>query len=517
MADRIRTAVLDRHTVPPVLNGHDADADLLSPEKVLTASGRLLDPSYASAYIFQYETWQDELWDYLDTIGEFGFAHWWLAQAISRVRLIAAERIPGVSEPKPLQTGPAADHMARISTPEIMEGFGLHIPLVGKCFLVVQADPLVGEEISVRSADEIKPSGNKTFDQMLTMIRRAAGRPGAQAATRDRFQMQIADGKWITLENALVSEIKHDHPRYGWKSVSASKSAIPILREISLYDRHIIATLVSRLAMNGLLLLPTGMTFPVKDQFKEAADPFIAEFIDHASKSIKNPGSASAALPFPLRVSSEFIDKIKHLPFASSLDPRIIAARKEAISRLATTINVSRERILGMGNVNHWGQWEIKDDEINMHIVPPVELVVAALTKTYLRPLLIADGQELVGPDGGQIIAWYDTGELTAQPDLSQNASRAYDDGNLAREAYVRYLGFEPDDMPDDQELAKIILLKQALGAQFNPAHLEQLTGLKLAEPEPVPQPEGNTANEPAPQEAGDDRQPQRNTGRAGR
>lgn len=515
MADRIRTALLDRPSVPLALNGHDADADLLSPEKVLTASGRILDPTYASAYIFQYETWQDELWDYLDTIGEFGFAHWWLAQAISRVRLIAAERIPGVSEPKPLETGPAADHMARISTPEIMEGFGLHIPLVGKCFLVAQADPLFGEEVSVRSADEIKPSGNKTFDQMLTMVRKAAGRN--QAPTRDKFQMQIEQGKWITLENALVSEIKHDHPRYGWKSVSASKSAIPILREISLYDRHIIATLVSRLAMNGLLLLPAGMTFPVKDQFKEAADPFIAEFIDHASKSIKNPGSASAALPFPLRVSSEFIDKIKHLPFASSLDPRIIAARKEAISRLATTINVSRERILGMGNVNHWGQWEIKDDEINMHIVPPVELVVAALTKTYLRPLLIADGQELVGPDGGQIIAWYDTGELTAQPDLSQNARAAYDDGRLKGEAYMKYLGFEPGDMPDKEELAEIILLKQALGAQFSPAHLEQLTGLKLAEPEQAPPaPEGGTS-EPDATDAGDDRQPQRNTGRGAR
>jgi hypothetical protein len=71
--------------------------------------------------------------------------------------------------------------------------------------------------------------------------------------------------------------------------------------------------------------------------------------------------------------------------------------------------------------------------------------------------------------------------------------------------------------MPDDEELSKIILVKQVLSTQFDPAHLEQLTGLKLAEPEPVPQPEGNAANEPAPPEAGDDRQPERNTGRGAR
>lgn len=514
MADRIRTAVLDRQSVPVTA---PADVDLLSPESVLTASGRLLDPTYAGAYIFQYETWQDELWDYLDTVGEFGFAHWWLAQAISRVRLIAAERIPGISEPKPLQTGPAADHMAKISTPEIMEAFGLHIPLVGKCFLVGQVNPFSGEEWSVRSADEIKPTGNKTFDQMLTLVRRATSRTRAQAPTRDRFEMQVAEGKWLPLEDALVSEIKHDHPRYGWKSISASKSAIPILREISLYDRHIIATLVSRLAMNGIIVFPSEMTFPVKEQFKEAADPFIAEWVEHASKSIKNPGTAGAALPFPLRVSERFVDKIKHLPFASNLDPRIIAARKEAISRLATTINISRERILGMGSVNHWGQWEIKDDEVNMHIVPPVELVVAALTKTYLRPLLIADGQPLVGPDGGPIIAWYDTGELTAQPDKSQNARAAYDDATISREAYVRYLGFEPDDMPDKKELAEIILLKQALGAQFNPAYLEQLTGVTITEQEQSPDESDPGMTEPDATDAGDDRQPQRNTGRQAR
>jgi hypothetical protein len=222
------------------------------------------------------------------------------------------------------------------------------------------------------------------------------------------------------------------------------------------------------------------MTFTADPRYKDAADPLIATWVAIASQNIKNPGSASAALPFPMKVNEKFIDKIKHLPFASGLDPKIIDARKSSIERLATTMNMSRERIVGMGNVNHWGSWEIKEDEIAMHIVPPVELVVAGLTKTYLRPMLVAAGQPLFTPAGNEIIAWYDTGELTVKPDLSKNAEVAFRDGVLKMESYLRYMGFEESDLPTSDELAQIIMLRQALSPGADPSFLEELTGQKV-------------------------------------
>lgn len=440
--------------------------------EVLTSSARLIDPGYRNVNVFQYETWQDELWAYLDSIGEFGYAHWWLAQAISRVRIIAAEKIPGEYEPKPLQEGLAADIMSRISDSEIMEGFGMHIPLVGKAFLLMRDEPMIGRVPSVKSADEIRPVRTGIRKSLLKMM----GRDIPQG----RFELQVEAGAWEPLDNALVSEIKHNHPRYGWRSTSSSRSAIPILREISLLDKHIVATLVSRLAMNGLILFPEGMQFTVNPQYKDAADPLIATWVAIASQNIRNPGAASAALPFPMKVNEKFIDKIKHLPFASGIDPKIIDARRSAIDRLATSMNMSRERIAGMGQVNHWGSWEIKEDEIAMHIVPPVELVVKGLTKTYLHPLLIAAGEPLVSPSGNPIIAWYDTGELTVKPDLSVNAELAYRDGVLKQISYLRYLGFEEADLPTSEELAQIIMLRQALNPGAPPEYLEELTGQKV-------------------------------------
>src|SRR3990170_4926211 len=37
----------------------------------------------------QYESWQRELWDYYDSMGEFGYAVTWRANMVSRVRLRA--------------------------------------------------------------------------------------------------------------------------------------------------------------------------------------------------------------------------------------------------------------------------------------------------------------------------------------------------------------------------------------------------------------------------------------------
>ena len=231
------------------------------------------------------------------------------------------------------------------------------------------------------------------------------------------------------------------------------------------------------------MFFPDEITFPVNPEFKDAADPFLAEWIAIASRNIKNPGSASAALPIPMRVKGEYIEMIEHKTFANVFDTKIIEARKMAVERLATTMNMSRERITGMGDVNHWGTWEVKEDEITMHIIPPVELIADGSSETYLRPMLLAEGGRaaLKGPEGGDVIAWYDTGELTAKPDLSANADVAYKEGAISREAFVKYLGFEPDDMPDDKELERIILIRQALAPGADPAYLEELFGVSIA------------------------------------
>lgn len=469
MADRRRTTLTDTSVAP-----YPVRANVYDDSAALTAAGRMMPDDPRANILFRYERWQDEVWDYLDTVGEFGYGHWWLSQTISRVRLVAAVRVRGESEPKIIQDGPAADLMAEISNPENNGAFGLHIPLVGKCYLVGVRD-FGGVSWSVKSGDEIRPSLSSSKRGRITQLF-GIGTGMVRPPQVGRWEIQLMPGQWETVDG-FVAEIRHPHPRFGWLSVSQSKSAIPILREISLYDKHIIATLVSRIAMNGILLLPDELTFPVNPQFADAADPWVAELVEIMSRNIKNPGTAGAAMPYPMRVNGAFLDKIKHLTFFTPMDQYIIENRRQAIERLATTMNISKERITGLGEVNHWGAWEIKDDEVSQHVVPPVELVCQALTKTYLRPMLAAAGEDLNDPNGDEIVAWYDAGELTQKPDLSENAEKAYLNGELSPLAYLRYLGFEESDAPTTRERIEMILLRQALSPGADPVYLEELTG----------------------------------------
>jgi hypothetical protein len=220
--------------------------------------------------------------------------------------------------------------------------------------------------------------------------------------------------------------------------------------------------------------MPQEATFATNPAFKDAADPFVAEFIDTAAKAIKNPGAASAAIPIPIKVPAELVEKFVHLTFAAAWDSGILDARDRAIKRLATTLAMPEEVLTGVQNVNHWTAWQIDESGIKIHISPLAEVIVDGLTESYLTPMMQAADVPLIAEDGSRYVMWYDVSELTAKPDLGQAAEEAHANGAISVSAYRREKGFSEDDAPSDDELRKIIMRflsfqgnTQALGILF--------------------------------------------------
>lgn len=454
--------------------------------------------------VITYKQWQDEGWDFYDSGGEFQFAMTWQANAMSRVRLAAAKLLPGGEEPEIIAadaTGTdkdVSDLVNRLGRgiggqAAIMKMLALQLGVPGEGYLIGTVENGV-ESWVVRSADDIKVKSINTR-------RDSAGVQSRQVT----YELQIEEGTWVTLPaETLVCRIWEPHPRRAYEAISSTKSALPILREIDLYNKHIVATLLSRLAFNGFLLIPEEVTFPVKEEFKNAPDPFIAEIISIASKSIKNPGTAAAAIPIPLRIKSEFIDKFIHLAVSAGVDDKLIAARDRAIKRLAATLNMPQEVVLGMADVNHWTAWQLEESAIKIHIAPPAETIVAGLTKSYLYPMMVAAGLKPEAEDGSRYVIWYDTSELTAKPDLGDKAKDAHEKFLISDEAYRRETGFDEGDKPDDAEL-QMQLLRAMFTAVMaaNPEFALDMIG-KLSTPVTgleVPQP----PSEPAPGEGGAD------------
>lgn len=478
----------------------------------LIASARLFT-GYGDPLVIKRE-WQREAWDFYHAMGEFWYGVDWLASAISRVRIVAAKLSPGGDEPEILRDDAPGDPgeetdgevgaevktrpQSKLTPQErqivqIVERFAggiggqsailktlavqLSVPgegfVVGEQKLLDESTGALSEpEWSVKSADEIRRKEVGTTSKLTTKILDRIG-PGV-ARAQSRYEVQVEENAWVQLSGeSIVCRVWNPDDQFHWRAKSSALAALPILRELDLYNRRIIADLVSRLASNGLLIIPQEATFVVNPAFKDAADPFVAELIDTASQAIKNPGSASAAIPIPLKVPAELVEKFVHLTFAAPFEPGVLDARDRAIKRLATTLSIPAEVLNGVENVNHWTAWQIDESGIKIHIAPLMEIIVDALTRGYLLPMMEALTLPLIGKDGSRYVLWYDVSELTAKPDLGEAADAAHADGSISDEAYRREKGFSESDAPDDEQLKKQLL--RFLAYQGNTQAIGQL------------------------------------------
>lgn len=431
----------------PAYNAVVASATVLKPQKSLSP---------------QYDSWQEQLWDYYDTIGEFEAAVAWKANSLSRVRLLAAELSSSGEEPEPLDEGPAAEIMERFAggtggQAQLMREMVTHLSVPGEGWLVGEAgDPRAGavegeEHWFVASANELRVS-----------------------TKGGSFELKTGEGRddWRQLAaNSMVVRVWQPHPRYGYLATSDARHAIGAMLELDLVNKRIIADITSRLASNGVLLydkerLSFGQTqnAPVPDD-AEKPDPFAELFVAVAGRGIADPMSPEAVIPLPIGYSlGEGLAGIdpkllmQHITFGGGLDPKLLEQRNAAIKRLATNLDIPADVLLGLGDMNHWSAWNVEESGIKIHIAPTAELISYSLTAGYLRPMLQSQDAPLVGPNGRPVVVWYDPSEITVRPDRSQSTIAAYDRLEVPGRVLRRELGLsEEGDKPTDEELQELI------------------------------------------------------------
>jgi hypothetical protein len=411
------------------------------------------------------QDWQAEVWRYYDSLGEFNTGVTWLGSMLSRVRLRAAQMAPGLDEPTILDQGPPADILATMSggvggQSQLMRNLTIQLAAPGDCYLIGQ-DSEDGEVWTVRSVDEVRVQSGK-------------------------FQVVSGRVPSITWEdlpaNSMPVRVWRPHARFYHLADSAARAALPIMNELELVNRHIVAQYLSRLASAGILLLPNEVEFPVREEFADAPDPFTAEFIEIAAEAIRTPGTASAVVPIPIKVPAEFVDKIKHIDFTLKIDDKIIDKRSTAINRLANKLDIPAEILTGRTAANHWTAWLLDEDALKTHIAPMAEIICDSLTRGYLWPRLKASGME--PKEFQQYVVWYDMSELAQRPDRSENAQAAYDRLELSGEALRREGGFDEADKPTPEELISMglkAMLRNTPGAA--PEALDALAGKKVLDP----------------------------------
>jgi hypothetical protein len=408
------------------------------------------------------QEWQTEVWHFYDTCGELAFGANWFANAMSRVRLYIQSSTAADGE-KEVTAGAAVDALDALTggpsgQPTLMHGLGVYLFTPGEAYLIGEEDPDGGaDRWTLYSNEEVRQQGTST-----------------------KWDLDRGDGEKRTVDTsedadmaAVVIRIWRSHPRLWVEATSPVRAVLPIMRELEQLTKHVGAAIDSRLAGAGLLLLPSEMTFGTPGVVETNGDgsvtlppenPEIDAFMAHLTEAmvtpIKNRDNASAVVPIVVRAPGALIGNAKHITFSTPLDEKALDLRAECIRRLALGLDMPPEVLLGTGDVNHWGAWQIDEASLKTHIEPACELICTALTERYLYPVLEGQGTTVTG-----LRIAPDTSDLRLRPNRGSEAFDLYDRLEIGGVALRRETGFEEGDAPDTVEREQMLLMRVAGGA----------------------------------------------------
>lgn len=406
------------------------------------------------------QAWQDEAWQLRDETGELRFLGDRQARAASQVRLFIAHRAIGSNaEPEPVEDGPVA---------------GLNESLFGDSASVSQVLRRAAQQLifSGESFQVVSELEGGVFDwQVYSNAEVTGGQNGSAVKLTDGMNPRTLDPQTEILTRAWTP-----HPRLQSAADAPIRALLPIARELRALTQYVGAQIDSRLAGAGLLLLPEG----IQSAFTKPGESnhnIANEMIDYFIRPLSDPGTAASVVPYIAIVPGDLVDKIKHLTFASVLDPKAHELRDEAIRRIGLGMDSDPSILLGAGTTSHWSSFSIGEDEVRLGVAPTVDVICHALTVGFVRPL-VASGN--VNPQ--EYVVARDTTPLELRPDRSQDAIALFDKGEISLEALLRETGFSTTDAPKDDERHAMILQRLLFAAPMSPlaGQILDRMGIKL-------------------------------------
>lgn len=427
------------------------------------------------------QPWQVEAWELLDLVGEQYFLMNILANRASQAALYVGKTDeladPGTS-PVPVEDL----DLLRILSSLGDGGAGLrqilyravaNLFVAGEFWLVGISPQLLPGNPAYVSEEERRnrplqqvdrgadvEGSNLTEDALQKFVWRVFSNEEINVDSGDAINLSLEDGTKIRDQggqNLFPIRIWRPHPNRGWEATSATRSSLPVLRELVGLTMHTSAQIDSRLAGAGILMMPTEASAALKRAAglpeNSPQDPLLDALMEAMLTPIGDRESASALVPLVVSVPADTVDKVKHISFSTPLDKEAPKHRDEAIRRLALGQDAPPEILLGVGGMNHWGAWLVQEDVVKSHLEPPLALICSALTDQYLRPILEARGMSEEEIALHQI--WYSVEHLIEKPSLAEDARALYAVDAISAEALRAKNGFSEKDAPEETTAEK--------------------------------------------------------------
>ncbi|AHB79328.1 portal protein [Mycobacterium phage JAMaL] len=429
----------------------------------LTAASQPMDPgrnpTKAVTGVSARSSWQNEAWECMDLVGELRYYVGWRASSCSRVELVASELDPDTGRPTGGIREDDPDGLRFLEIVRNMAGG----PLGQSQLLKRAAECLTvpGEHrIVLLDQGDKNPDGSVRHNWYVVTNDEVKNKGGGKT------DIELPDGSIheYRKNRDVMFRVWNPRPRRAKEPDSPVRACLDSLREIIRTTKKIRNASKSRLIGNGVVFLPQELSLPsahapTADNQPGAPVPVVTGvpaadelsnlLFQTAAAAVDDEDSQAALIPLLATVPGEHLQKIFHLKIGNEITEVEIKTRNDAIARLAMGLDVSPERLLGLGsNSNHWSAWQIGDEDVQLHIKPVMEVLCQAIYREVLVATLKAEG---IDPD--KYVLWYDASGLTVDPDKTDEATAAKEQGAITHEAYRRYLGLADDDGYDLETL----------------------------------------------------------------
>lgn len=410
----------------------------------LTAAAARLDRGDNDVLRRLQQGWQSRAFVYYDTIPEIWYACQFYGRALAMLEIYVGKVDRDSGEIERVDDDEVQGYVERIQDPgggraNLLAQYGRLIFIAGETFLCVTEDFETGEEKwEFLSTDELRPQGDGSFTRYK-----------APSLNAQEIRM-VPEGEWEPLGDECVAyRFWRKHPRYSALADAPMRGVLDLCEELLILTQAVRARALSRLAA-GVLVIPDQVSFPnpqAEGEEDPEEDEFMAEILEHFEAPVANPGSASAAVPFILRVDGQWADKVK---LVDMQDPTKFypetGLRIECIHRIAMGLDLPPEILLGTAEANHWTAWNIDEQTWKANLQPVAQTLVDDLTAAYLKPAMRADGYA----DWADYVVAYDASAIINHPDRAKDAKDLHAALAISDEALREATGFDETDAITD-------------------------------------------------------------------
>lgn len=418
----------------------------LNVQQVLRGAAAPMDVYENSTLIEKPEPkhWQYKAFQYYDDVPEVRFAANFIANTMSRLRLVAAE-IPEDPKDPPKPTDNKAIKNAinnfknsRSGQSGLLKRYGQHLFLAGETYVCGETDP----------------DGEQDWEVYSPLELRVIGTYGSSNA---KYEIVMEEGGTPrpVPENTTVFRVWNEHPAYYFEPDSALRGLSSQCEKLITLENQDVSVARSKFAGSGILTVPSELlSIGISDVDEEqdaAEDPLIVSIQEAMIQPIIGTLQPEDVVPMIISGASDYLKEIRHITLEKSINAFSDEQKLSTIRRMATAMDLPNEVLLGMGGTNHWTAWKIYEETFQAHLRPFAELICNSITIAYLHPALAAADVE----DYKKYIVWYDDSDLVSKPDKSQNAIKAHERLVLSDEALLREMNLDPNDLPDEEELVR--------------------------------------------------------------